>query len=153
MVKVWFVVVALCASAAADTGGRVGGGSWKSTGSTNTNSSSTRIGHSSPSSSWSTPTTTTHDDFKWNTTPTYTPSSAPSHGYLPPAGYESDGSDSSGGSGGTYVPYVDTTDYTPKSSFFDDAFPFVFGLIALFIVGGFVKEFVLEHRPATTNFS
>src|SRR5450755_115015 len=114
MAKLWLVVVALCASAAADTGGRIGGGSWKSTGSTNNNSSATttRIGHSSPSSSWSTP-TTTHDDFHWNTTPTYTPSSPPSHSYLPPAG------PSEAGSGEPYVPYVDPHPYVYEESFFE----------------------------------
>lgn len=148
MAKVWLVVLALCASAAADTGGRIGGGSWKSTGSP-TRSSTTSIGHRSSSSSWSTPTTTTHDDFKWNTTPTYTPPSAPSHAYLPP----SEPSSGSTGSGGTYVPYDDPTDYSPSSSFVDDAFPYLFGLIGLFIAGGFIKELVWDRRPATTNLS
>lgn len=141
MAKVWVVVLVLCASAAADTGGRIGGGSWKSTGSTNSNSSSTtRIGHSSPSSSWSTPTTTTHDDFKWNTAPTYTPSSPPSHTYLPSSAPSEDGS------GGPYVPYIDTTP-SYEESFFDRAFPYIFGLMALAIAGGFIKEFLIGDRP------
>jgi uncharacterized membrane protein len=149
MAKVWLVVLALCTSAAADTGGRIGGGSWKSTGTTNS-SSTTSLGHSSSSSSWSTPTTTTHSDFKWSTTPTYTPATVPSHGYIPPAGYESDGS---AGAGGTYVPFDDPTPYTHSTDFLDYAVPFFIGLVALIIVGGLVKDFVLEHRPATTNYS
>jgi len=146
MAKMWLVVLALCGSAAADTGGRIGGGSWKST--TPSNSSPTSIGHSSPSSNWSTPTTTTHDDFKWNTTPTYTPASAPSHGYIPPAGDHSNGS-----AGSSFPVDYDPTPYEHHKNFLDYFVPFFIGVVALVIVGAFVKDFIAEHRPATTSLS
>ncbi|HEX7700519.1 MAG TPA: DUF1517 domain-containing protein, partial [Kofleriaceae bacterium] len=50
-------------------------------------------------------------------------------------------------------PYDDPTDYTPPSSFLDDAIPYFIGLIALIILGAFVKDLILEHRPGWTNFS
>ncbi|MEO8554157.1 MAG: DUF1517 domain-containing protein [Kofleriaceae bacterium] len=143
----WLLVLALCASAAADTGGRVGGGSWKSGGS----SSSPRIGGSSSSSTWSTPSSHPPSFPKSDTssfgggTHWSTPTSSPSTPSTP-----SLSSSSSSSTPGDYVPstYVDT--YTPpqESWFWRYGFWIFFFGIAASVAFGFLREFLGIEMPS-----
>ena len=57
------------------------------------------------------------------------------------------------GSGEPYAPYVDPHPYVYEESFFEKAFPYIFGLVALLIAGSFAKELFIGDRPTTTKIS
>jgi hypothetical protein len=141
----WLLVLALCASAAADTGGRMGGGSWKSGGSS---SSSPRIGGSS-SSSWSTPATHTYSPPSYPKADTSsfgggTHWSTPATSSIPP--------ESSPDSGNAPSPDLSYLAYTPpeESWFWHYGFWIFFFGIAAIVAFGFLKDFLnLDiHMPS-----
>ena len=135
----WLLVLALCASAAADTGGRMGGGSWKSGGSS---SGSTRIGGSSSSNTWSTPSTHTYSP------PSYPKADTSSfgggtHWSTPVSSTPSDAHPT-----GTDPVYVSTYEPPAESWFWKYGFwIFFFGIIAI-IAFSFLRDFFGIEMPS-----
>jgi Protein of unknown function (DUF1517) len=119
--KALAIVALLCAVAAADTGGSVGGGNWSS-------------GHTAIPDTPSRP--TAPDTFGTTHIPVYRPPTYTPRTYTPPTTYTPPSDERSGS--GAYV--VDLTPMPVERDWFFDHFNYFFGAMLLFIAGMFLKD-------------